>query len=171
MAYCSGMIMKKIGVIFAALIIMLVSCKSDPDAIRQPPSGGVTVSQAQYDATMREVQQFITDLNNVIRNRDYPSYRAALSQARLNEISSQDFLQRVSQQPAMISQGITLKTAEDYFNHVVVPARANNRIDERVDDLEFINRNRVVAYTIDTNGRRLRLYDLEKIGNSWKITN
>jgi len=71
----------------------------------------------------------------------------------------------------MRTRNIVLRTAEDYFQYVVVPSRA----DLRVDDIEFISRDRVKAFTITTSRageeQRLRLYDLEKIGNSWRIIN
>jgi len=56
---------------------------------------------------------------------------------------------------------------------VVVASRAETGV--RVDDIEFISLNRVQAFTVTTNRAgeevRLRLYDLEKIGNSWTIIN
>jgi len=130
------------------------------------------VTQAQYDSTKDEVQQFINNLNQIIRNKNYNAWRATLSDDYFREISSQENLQQVSEQPAMTTRRIVLRTAEDYFLNVVVPSRANSR----VDDIEFIGRNRVKAFTVNVNSRtgeeqRLRLYDLEKIGNTWKIIN
>jgi hypothetical protein len=48
-----------------------------------------------------------------------------------------------------------------------VPSRAN----DRVDDIEFISQKRVKAYTVSQKGERLRLYDLEKTNEGWKIIN
>ncbi|MDR1839545.1 MAG: hypothetical protein LBQ93_08215 [Treponema sp.] len=176
------------------LIILAVSCKSVPETVptqvnqtipqsttpvRSQPAeerfDPMTVTQTQYNTTKEEVQLFIRDLNRIIRNRNYNGWRAALSTEYFNEISSVENLQRISEQPALKNQKIVLRTAQDYFTNVVVPSRANNRVDETVDDLEFIGTNRVKAYTIRTTNtgeeQRLRLYDLEKIGNSWKIIN
>ena len=129
------------------------------------------ISQGNYDSTMEEVRQFIAGLNEVIRTRNYNSWRAALSDEYFREISSPENLQQVSEQPAMRTRRITLRTAEDYFIYVVVPSRANSR----VDAIEFVGTNRVKAFTVTVtrNGeeQRLRLYDLEKIGNTWKIIN
>jgi hypothetical protein len=130
-----------------------------------------SVSREYYDTTMDEVRHFINDLNHVIGSRNYNSWRAALSDGYFNEISSQEYLQQLSEQPAMKTRRIVLRTPQDYFTYVVVPSRANSR----VDAIEFINRNRVKAFTVTTNRagevQRLRLYDLEKIGNTWKIIN
>jgi hypothetical protein len=65
------------------------------------------------------------------------------------------------------NQKIVLKSLEDYFLYVVVPSRAN----DRVDDIEFIGQNRVKAYTITSKGQRLRLYELEKTAGNWNIVN
>jgi hypothetical protein len=130
-----------------------------------------TVTQAQYASTMEEVRNFIDELNRIISNRNYNAWRAVLSQEYYDEISSPDHLRELSEQPAMKTRGIVLRTLQDYFIHVVVPSRANSR----VDDIEFIGQNRVKVFAISTNRageeQRLRLYDLEKINNSWRIIN
>jgi hypothetical protein len=127
------------------------------------------VSKEQYTSTKEDVQHFIEGLNQIIRKRDYNSWKASLSPEYFNKISSPENLEQLSEQPAMKTRRITLKTAEDYFINVVVPSRANSR----VDDIEFIGENRVKAFTVITNTageeQRLRLYDLEKTGNIWKI--
>jgi hypothetical protein len=140
-----------------------------------PPSEEVfdpgSISRAQFDSTMDEVQKFIEELNRIIGTKNYRAWRAVLSPEYLNEISSPENLRQISDQPAMKTRRIVLKTAEDYFTHVVVPSRANSH----VDDIEFFGRNRVKAFSISTNRagevQRLRLYDLEKNGNSWIIIN
>jgi len=127
------------------------------------------ISQEQYAATKRDVQHFIEELNLIISRKDYNSWKAALSPEYFKKISSPENLRIVSDLPAMKTRKITLKSANDYFNYVVVPSRANSM----VDDIEFISENRVKAFTIMTNTageeQRLRLYDLEKTGNIWKI--
>ncbi|MDR0323101.1 MAG: hypothetical protein LBI12_01475 [Treponema sp.] len=130
-----------------------------------------TITQDYYASTMSEVQQFIEELNRVIRNRNYSAWRAALSQEYFDEISSPENLRQISELPAMTTRRIVLRSPQDYFTPVVVPSRANSRVDE----IEFISLYRVKAFTTNTNRpneeQRLRLYDLEKIDNSWKIIN
>ena len=200
MAYCNVMGTKKISFLLIVVIILAVSCLSGPETIppeaEQPPQTQVqtpapapspevvvvqppaepvfdpaTISRAQRDATIDEIQQFIINLNQIIRNRNYNSWRTALSQEYYDRISSPEFLQEISDRPIMRNQRIVLRTPQDYFNNIVVPARASNRVDEHVDDIEYISRDRVKAYTIDPHGERVLLYDLEKIENSWKIIN
>lgn len=174
---------RKYLLIFLAAV-MLISCGSKPDrgqgenAASKNETGIVNgvfdptrITQEYYISTMDEVRQFIEELNQIIRSRNYRAWRAALSPEHFAEIASPENLQQISAQPAMRTRRIVLRTPEDYFIHVVVPSRANSR----VDDIEFISMNRVKAFTIHTNTageeQRLRLYDLEKIGNTWTIIN
>jgi hypothetical protein len=130
-----------------------------------------SVSQEYYVLTKEDVQHFIEELNFIIRSRNYNAWRNALSPGYFAQISSAENLQQMSDTPAMKTRGIVLRTPEDYFINVVVPSRANSR----VDDIEFVSRDRVKAFTITTSRsgeeQRLRLYDLERSGNMWKIIN
>ena len=180
----------KLPLLFILPVILVFSCGSNPKPEQKEEDKTVaeetgtqettqatrveetfTVSREYYDTTMDEVRHFINDLNHVISSRNYNLWRAALSDDYFNGISSQEYLQQLSEQPAMKTRRIVLRTPEDYFLYVVVPSRANSR----VDAIEFVNRNRVKAFTVTVNRageeQRLRLYDLEKIGNTWKIIN
>jgi hypothetical protein len=165
-------------------VILIVSCRSEPKTIPEVNSSqsgktetspqqteSFTISQAQHDSTLDEVQRFIGNLNNIISRKNYNAWKAALSQAYFNKISSSQFLREMSEQPAMKTRNIVLRTPEDYFTNVVVPSRA----DSHVEDIEFIGSNRVKAFSITKNRageeQRLVLYDLEKVGNSWLIVN
>lgn len=155
--------------------ILAASCPSGPKT--QSGSGRnekfdpASVTQQQYASTMEEVQTFINELNRIISTRNYQAWRARLSPEYFNMISSPDFLHQISEQPAMKTRRIILRSAEDYFIHVVVPSRAESR----VDSIEFAGRDKVIAYTVNINRAgeevRLRLYDLEKVNNSWIIIN
>ncbi|MDR2595989.1 MAG: hypothetical protein LBC76_01590 [Treponema sp.] len=172
-------------------VILTVSCHSGPKAelspvtVQNTPQKTETspqqtedtfnskiVSQAQHDSTLDEVKRFIGNLNDIISKKNYNAWKATLSQNYFKEISSPQFLKQISDSPAMKTRNIVLRTPEDYFGNVVVPSRA----DSRVDDIEFIDINRVKAFAILKNNRtgeeqRLVLYDLEKVGNSWLIVN
>jgi len=160
--------------------ISLVTVIEEPRQVEEPVTPVTVVveennpnivSQEYYISTKEEVQRFIEELNLIISSGNYNAWRNALSPEYFAEISSEENLQQISEQPAMRTRRIVLRTAEDYFVNVVVPSRANSR----VDDIEFVDRNRVKAFTITTNRageeQKLRLYDLEKIGNTWKIIN
>ena len=127
------------------------------------------VSEELYQVTLHELQDFIENLNQIIRSKNYEAWKAELAPGFFAGISDPVFLRRMSDSDAMKARKIVLRTPQDFFTNVVVPSRANSR----VDDIEFISENRVKAFTVNKtrSGQvlRLRLYDLEHSGNIWKI--
>jgi len=191
LVYSNSMRIKKLitilslPAIIAVTAILFFSCKTTSENVTEdthtagngnsaPQSNAfdpTKISQQHYDTTREEVRRFIESMNRIIRERKFEEWKANLSPEYFAEISSAENLRSLSEQPAMKSRRIVLKTAEDYFMYVVVPSRANLR----VDDIEFISMNRVKALTFTKNSAgedvSLRLYDLEKIDNSWTIIN
>jgi len=126
-----------------------------------------SISQEEKDTAKIEIQRLIQELNGIIRAKNYNAWVPYLDTDYFAIISSAEYLDRISKSAVLVKQKIVLKSARDYFNYVVVPSRTN----DRVDDIEFESQNRVKAYTINNKGERLRLYDLERTGNEWKIIN
>ncbi len=124
-----------------------------------------SITQEMFDEAKNDVQLLIEKLNQIIRNRDYHSWTTYLGQNYMDVISDPGFLNRLSESARLKNQKIVLGSAEDYFMYVVVPSRAN----DRVDDIEFMDINQVKAFTITPKGQRLILYNLEKEGGNWKI--
>jgi hypothetical protein len=164
-------------------LLLLPACKTSPEAAVTDPlpvEGNVTetngvageasahgaISDEVYEQTLAEVREFIENINTIIANKNYDAWRNTLSDECFARISSPEYLARQSESPLLTSRRIILKTPNDYFMNVVVPSRANSRVDE----IEIDN-NEVTAYYLDTarGGRRLRVYELRKIGNDWKI--
>jgi hypothetical protein len=127
----------------------------------------LSISQELFDSTKSDVQRLIADLNRIIRAKNYNTWVSHLGKAYLDKISSEEFLASISAQPYLKNNKITLTSAKDYFEKVVVPSRTN----DRVDDIAFVSQNRVKVYTVNDKGERLRLYDLENLGEGWKIIN
>lgn len=135
------------------------------------------VSQEMYDRTLAEVKSFIDNLNVAIRDKNFKEWSSALTSERLKEVSSAKFLREQSEAPSLKTRNIILKTANDYFLQVVVPSRANSKVDE----LDFIDESNVKAFFLETRNqknennemvpvtRRLLLYELTKSGSDWKI--
>jgi hypothetical protein len=126
-----------------------------------------SISPELFQSTKIDVQHFIGELNRIIRARNYQAWTSNLEDSYFEEIRSPAFLQQLSESSFLQGRGIVLKTPQDYFFQVVVPSRANSR----VDDIEFISPTRVKAYTVSSAGQRLRLYDLEHSVGGWKIIN
>jgi hypothetical protein len=140
------------------------------------------VSKAVYQAAKLEITYLIYDLNFIIKHKDYNAWVAHLADSYFQEISDKNFLeekteelyrrdqivaQNLGKDPNTVEK-VILKTAKDYFDHVVVPSRVNDRL----DDISFLSEDRVRAYTIDERrGQRLVLYDLASINHKWLIVN
>ena len=123
-------------------------------------------TQELYDNTLAEIKEFIENLNRVIQRGNFNSWRSALTDDYYTQISSPDFLASLADTPQMRLRNITIRSIQDYFNNVVMPSRANSRVDE----IEFITAYRIRAFSVDGN-RRLRLYELIKDDDTWKIAN
>jgi hypothetical protein len=128
------------------------------------------VSRELFDSTLIEVQQFIASLNDIIHSQKYDDWMKNLSREYIDTYSSPDYLRKASEDPLFRSRKTVLTSLKDFFMYNVVPSRAN--IDKvEVDDIEFITPVRVKAFTVNAKGQRLRLYELEKDGNDWKVVN
>jgi hypothetical protein len=141
-----------------------------------------SISEARFETTKKDIVEFVSDLNGIIRTRDYNAWLAHLSPSYFDDINSRAWLndrtedlytrdkivaQNLGRDQRTVEKRI-LNTARDYFELVVVPSRAN----DRVDDISFLSDSRVRAYTVDERrGTRLVLYDLVYINNRWLIAN
>jgi hypothetical protein len=122
------------------------------------------VSKQEHATALSEVQLLIKTLNGIIKSKNYDAWLSYLHPDYQELINSGEYLTRINNSQRFKSARMEITSAKDYFDKVVVPSRAN----DRVDDIEFIARNRVKAYFIN-QGNKLRLYDLEKTGAGWKI--
>jgi hypothetical protein len=161
-----------------------MACKSTPPPLEEETEdtyagpyrtapGSFTVTQEMYDSTLAEVKTFVEHLNSLILRKNYDGWKGALSEEYYNYVSSSEFLANASESAMLRSRKVVLKTLNDYFTHVVVPSRSNSRVDE----IEFTDTNTVKVYYMERRKsennvfetRRLRLYELIKTGNTWKI--
>lgn len=126
-----------------------------------------TVTKEEFGAVKAEVQALISSLNRIISRKDYAAWATHLSAGYFEQIMTPEFLAEMSEHPRLKTQKIILTSPQDYFMNVVIPSRAN----ERVDDIEFVTHRRVKAFSITSKGQRLRLYDLQKTNDGWKIIN
>jgi membrane-associated protease RseP (regulator of RpoE activity) len=140
------------------------------------------VSEEVFKAAKTEITVTILELNWIIKAKDYKAWVTHLSEPYFTEISSKAFLdekteelyrrdqivaQNLGRDPNLVDKKM-LRTPMDYFINVVVPARANDKL----DDISFLTETRVRAYTVDERrGQRLILYDLAHIDDKWLIVN
>lgn len=173
------------------MLVALVACSSPPPPAPEPewsddgtsgateetagPEVGQGTPVAAFDpasvsvelkqTTFFDVRALISGLNSIIQAKDFQSWSSALTPDYLSHYSKAETLAEISAAPVLKRQGIVLRSIQDYFTHVVYPSRQN----DRVDDIEFVDATHIRAITINVKGERLVLYNLEKIGDTWKI--
>ena len=174
--------MKNAGLLLTVFAVLLFSCKTGPDGADARPGGtnqGHRVSQERYDNTMAELRSLISNLNAIMRSRNFNAWIGHLAESYYAELNSRSFLEARTEELFRRDQMVAvgrgndpnrvqrreLRTVRDYFEYVVVPSRSNDRLDEIV----FTANNRVVAYTVDPRGNRLILYELILVDGAWKI--
>ena len=155
----------------------------EPVAVLLPPEERSfdpnNISESLFETTKTDIQTLIRELDAIIKARNYDAWLGYLSESHRQEMSSPTFLEDRTEELYRRNQLVaaamgknprtverqTLRTLRDYFDNVVVPSRAN----DRVDDIAFISETKIRAYTVNNRGVRLILYDLERIGDTWKI--
>lgn len=141
---------------------------AEPESAQEPASAvfdPASVSVELKQTTFFDVRALISGLNSIIQAKDFEAWSSALTPDYLAYYSSVETLAAISAAPVLKRQGIVLRSIQDYFIHVVYPSRQN----DRVDDVEFMDATHIRAITINAKGERLVLYNLEKIGDTWKI--
>jgi hypothetical protein len=129
-----------------------------------------SITKEEYNTTKADMERLITEINRVIRAKDFNGWISYLADDFIAAINSPDYLAQLSESSRQLkSQNIVLKTARDYFTYVVVASRENIRVDANVDDIEFVSYNRVKAFTINARKQRLRLFEFVRIEDTWKI--
>jgi hypothetical protein len=123
-----------------------------------------SISKEEKEKVREDINVYVHQLNAIIRRKDYNEWLKHLSPDWQNYLASRQNLLQASQAQRIRDSGIVLKSLFDYFINVVYPARQNLRI----DDIEFVDENRVKAYMINS-GQRLRVYELERSGDTWRI--
>lgn len=124
-----------------------------------------TVTQEMRKSTFSDAQILIEKLNSIIQAKDFDAWKTYLTPAYIAYYSDPVVLARLSESPVLKNNGIVLHSLQDYFLQVVYRSRQNARL----DDIEFISEDSIVAITLSPQGDRLVLYDLQRQNDSWKI--
>jgi len=140
-----------------------------PPVLVHPVSSGpvaYVVSPEKKQASLVAIKGFVDKLNAIIANKAFEEWKTYLDEAYLATYNDPLRLKEYSANSPFLKQyNIKLKTLEDYFKFVVVPSRAN----VTVDDISFVDENRVDVWTVVDNERVL-LYLLKLYGKEWKIS-
>ncbi len=122
------------------------------------------ISTEMYETTFNEVEEFIAELNQIIADRDFQQWKGHLTDDYLEIHSDPGVLRERSESPVLRRNNIELRSLEDYFTWVVVPSRANARL----DDLDFIGTDQVEAI-MRVRDQGVILYQLKRVNDRWKI--
>jgi len=164
------------AVVAPLVLLLLAACASPPAHPKAaPPAGpaapppGVVefqVSPEKKQASLVQIRVLVDQLNGLIAKKDYESWLTHLDQDYVRTYSDPAKLRDVSaRDPVLKSMGIKLKSLEDFFTYEVVPSRTNTQ----VDDITFLDENRVYVWTVVDNERFL-LYLLKLYGKEGKIS-
>lgn len=124
-----------------------------------------SVTQEVKKATFADAKALIERLNAIIQAKDFLSWKTYLTPAYIAYYSDPVVLAKLSESPVLKRAGIVLHSLQDYFMEVVYNSRQNARL----DDIDFVSEDSIVAITISPQGDRLVLYNLERQNDSWKI--
>jgi hypothetical protein len=130
----------------------------------EQPAAEFVVTEEIYARTFGEIEEFIQNLNRIVRNADYDGWAAHLSEDYIRATSDPVFLKAQSDKPLLKQSNIVLLSLRDYFLHVVVPSRSQAQLDE----IEFIDEDHVKALSV-LRGTRVILYLLNRDDGEWKI--
>jgi hypothetical protein len=130
----------------------------------QPATEEFVVTEEVYSKTFDEIEMFIRNLNDIIRNEDYDTWLTYLSEDYKTRTSDPAYLKQQSEQPLLKKSNVHLSSLRDYFTYAVVPSRTQAQLDE----IEFIDETQVRAFAMIKNTKAL-LYLLVRENDNWKI--
>jgi hypothetical protein len=160
------------------VLLLLSSCASAPPAsppVSAPPlvvpvepalPSVYQVSAEKKQASLVEIRALVDKLNAIIARKAFSDWKTYLDEDYIHTYGDPVRLKAYSTSSPFLKQlKINLKTLEDYFKFVVVPSRA----DVSVEDISFVDEDRVQVWTVVDNERVL-LYLLKLYGKEWKIS-
>ena len=122
----------------------------------------VIITKETYDQTKAEIEKIVGQLNGITSSKDYAKWLDLLSEEYKTEYSKPAVLKIVSE--ALPVKGVKLKSLQDYFLYVFVPAR--QRI--RVDDINFTSPTHVEVL-MKQGSKFLVIYSISNVSGSWKL--
>ena len=151
-----------------APVVEVVEPEPEPEPVIEEPADtdeDYVVSQEFYEQTFDEIEAFILELNTVISKKQFDKWLSYLSTEYIRTFNSREVLNEINEYPQLKDNGIVLRDLRGYFEWVVVPSRSRAVLGEIV----FVGETQVIAYS-SFEGKRAKLYELEKIDGKWKIT-
>lgn len=125
--------------------------------------GDTKVSLSEFEADKKRILEIIDELNEIMKNNDYRTWLTYLNPDSINYWSSKKNLATASKQLPV--KGIQLRTMEDYFKWIFVPARKGRRIDE----IRYESTSSIKAVQVKDDGTTTIYYNFKKIDGNWCV--
>jgi vacuolar-type H+-ATPase subunit H len=136
--------------------------KPEPESTET--EGEFVPTEEVYRETFQDVEDYISELNNIIRNQDYEQWVGFLTPLYKESLADPEFLLSISERPVIKNRNLSVESLRDYFEYVVVPSRANIRL----DDLVFLSDKEVEAI-MQIGDTKITVYRLVRTDEGWKI--
>ncbi len=123
---------------------------------------GVTVTFDEFKQTKKDILQVISELNKIIKNKDYQSWLDYLTPESKEYWSDPVNLANVATRLPV--KGIKIRNLKDYFNYVFIPARQNSQVEE----IRYSSKN-VVKAVQPLEKEDLIFYVFENHSDNWLL--
>ena len=122
-----------------------------------------TVTKQEFTDDKRDILEIISELAIIMETKDTLSWLNYIDEESKEYYKNPVNLRKA--QRKLPNKLIELKTIEDYFKYVFIPARRNSQIDE----IRYISKNHVKAVQIREDLPDAIYYEFRKQGDKWLI--
>lgn len=125
--------------------------------------GGTDISRNTFEDDKAAILRIIRELSRVMKTLDYKAWVTYLDKETIDYWSRPANLRKA--QARLPIKGLQLKTLEDYFKYVFVPARMGREVTE----IRYISPLNIKAVQVTEEDKDIVYYYFNKIDGTWKI--
>ncbi|MFI3257351.1 MAG: hypothetical protein R3Y36_03520 [Spirochaetales bacterium] len=140
----------------------IVMQEEDPEYVRSTVGMGTAVSFDTFQADKAEILAIINELDDVMKNRNFTSWKNYLTDSSVSYWSNRVNLQVLSTK--LPQGGVTLRNISDYFLNMFIPSR----IGQTIDEIRYVSSTQVKAVQVKNN-KDIIYYEFIKSGDEWLI--
>ena len=122
-----------------------------------------TVSKKEFTDDKNEILEIISELALIMETQNTLSWLNYIDEESKEYYKNPVNLRKAQQR--LRDKRIELKTIEDYFKFVFIPARANRQIDE----IRYISKNHIKAVQLNEDMSATIFYEFKKQNGKWLI--
>ncbi len=125
--------------------------------------GGTDISRNTFEDDKAAILRIIRELSRIMKTLDYKSWVTYLDQESIDYWSRPTNLRKA--QARLPIKGLQLKTLDDYFKYVFVPARMGREVTE----IRYISPSYIKAVQVTEEDKDIVYYYFNKMDGTWKI--